>query len=639
MISIRMRDVFSDEAIEEALTFLESRRDSCGADGMYLSELRTYWKMNRETVLSELVQERYHPGDVQMLETVNHKGKRRTIAAYNSVDRLLLRCMAQTLQAEFDPLFHDQSYAFREGRGVMAATNRVADLIREGFVWAARLDIRDYFGSIPLPELESLIDAELEDGKLFRLIQRYLHVNVIQDDQIHQVSKGIIQGCSLSPLWGNLYLNALDQRLDALEMSFCRYADDLVIAFREKQKASDFYSRLVRILREDFKLDVNQKKSGVLETARQQFLGYSFRVSGDGKSVTAFRAKRERYEIYRDWNQSNIRRIDRDYHIINDGILSKKDYTLLFENEDGKRYIPVETMGTLNIHSNAIFSADFFRFAAQKRLCVNIFDRYGNAVGRFTPSDNGIRGKSMLKQAKIYLDEKRRLQIARTLEISAFHNLRANLRYYAKTRRSEKLNEGIQLISGAIKELNEAADIGAMMLIEARGRQTYYAMFNEIIQNSDFLFTSRTRRPPRDPLNALISYGNTYLYHRVAAEIEKSSLDIRIGFLHSTNNRSQSLNLDIAELFKPLIVDRAIFTLVNKRMLDASEHFEDVEEGGVYLNHAGKRIFINELDAKMYQKQTQDNKPVSYETRIREEVSKLFRHIMYDEPYKPYKYY
>ena len=163
MISIRIRDVFSDEAIEEALTFLESRRDSCGADGMYLSELRTYWKMNGKTVLSELERERYHPGNVQMLEIITGEGKRRTIAAYNSLDRLLLRCMSQALQPEFDPLFHDQSYAFREGRGVIAAANRVADLLREGFVWAVRLDIRDYFGSVPLAELESLTDAALKE--------------------------------------------------------------------------------------------------------------------------------------------------------------------------------------------------------------------------------------------------------------------------------------------------------------------------------------------------------------------------------------------------------------------------------------------------------------------------------------------
>lgn len=280
MISIRMRDIFMDDALEEALTFLEGKRDSCGVDGMYLSELRTYWKMNRETVLSELLEERYHPGNVQMLEIVNHRGKKRMIAAYNSLDRLLLRCMAQTLQQEFEPLLHDCSYAFREGRGVTAAVNCVGRWIQSGFGWSVRLDIRDYFGSIPLSELERLIDEELEDRKLFRLIQKYLHANVVQDGQIRQISKGIIQGCPLSPLWGNLYLNALDQWLDSVGMSFCRYADDLIVCFRTKKEAEDFYPRIVQTLQEDFQLEINQKKSGVSETVRQQFRGWKTLHSG-----------------------------------------------------------------------------------------------------------------------------------------------------------------------------------------------------------------------------------------------------------------------------------------------------------------------------------------------------------------------
>ena len=177
------------------------------------------------------------------------------------------------------------------------------------------------------------------------------------------------------------------------------------------------------------------------------------------------------------------------------------------------------------------------------------------------------------------------------------------------------------------------------MLVEARGRQLYYSMFNEIILQPGFAFTTRSRRPPKDALNALISFGNTYIYNRVASEIHKSALDIRIGFLHSTNSRAQTLNLDIAELFKPLVVDRAIFTLVNKRMIDPDTHFEPVDGGGVYLNREGKRIFINALDEKLYQKLTTQNKPVSYDTRIRDEVNALFRHVCYGEPYKPFKYY
>lgn len=639
MISVQLEDVFSDTAIEESLGYLEGKRDSSGPDGVALSGIRNFWDMNRDSLLSELAEERYQPGNVQMVEIVTYKGKHRTIAAYNSIDRLLLRCMAQGLQKEFDTLFQEYSYAFREGKGITAAANHVADLIRDGHAWSVRMDIQDYYGNIPLRELEMLIQRELSDKRLFSLIQRYLHISIIQDGQIKPITKGIIQGSALSPVLGNLYLNSLDMWLDSLAVAWCRYADDFLACFKTKQEAEAFYPRLVRKLREDFSLEINQKKSGVVETARQQFLGYSFHVSPDGKTVKVFRARQNTFQAYKDWNQTSIQKVDRDYHIISNGILTKKDYTLLFENEEGKRYIPVETMGALNIYSNAIFTGDFFRFAASRRLCVNIFDRYGNAVGSFIPSGNGIIGKTMMKQAEIYLDPKKRTALARAIEIAAFHNLRANLRYYSKKRESPKLLEAIRQFSELIKELNEAPDIGGMMLVEARGRQMYYSMFNEIIRQPSFAFTVRSRRPPKDALNALISFGNTYIYNRVASEIHKSALDIRIGFLHSTNARAQSLNLDLAELFKPLIVDRAIFTLVNKRMIDADAHFEPADGGGVYLNRAGKRIFINALDEKLYQKQTNQNKPISYDTRIREEVNSLFRHICCGEPYKPYKYY
>ena len=115
-------------------------------------------------------------------------------------------------------------------------------------------------------------------------------------------------------------------------------------------------------------------------------------------------------------------------------------------------------------------------------------------------------------------------------------------------------------------------------------------------------------------------------------------MDIRIGFVHATNIRCQSLNLDIADLFKPLIVDRAIFTVINRHMIHASEHFEKTEDGGIYLNKEGKQIFINELENKVYQKQTEENLPRTYDTRIREEIHKIFRFVCHDEKYKPFKY-
>jgi len=128
------------------------------------------------------------------------------------------------------------------------------------------------------------------------------------------------------------------------------------------------------------------------------------------------------------------------------------------------------------------------------------------------------------------------------------------------------------------------------MAIEGDGRKEYYQSFNVIIEDPTFRFESREKRPPKHNLDALISFGNSLLYVTVLAEIYKTHLDPRIGFLHSTNFRKFSLNLDVAEIFKPIIVDRVIFTLINKKMID-SRHFIR-EMNGIYLNDRGRAEFV-----------------------------------------------
>ena len=136
----------------------------------------------------------------------------------------------------------------------------------------------------------------------------------------------------------------------------------------------------------------------------------------------------------------------------------------------------------------------------------------------------------------------------------------------------------------------------------------------------------------------MISFGNVFLYQRIATEIRKTSLDIRIGFVHATNSRSETLNLDIAEIFKPIIVDRAIFTIVHNMAISSTEHFEKDEKGVTLLNKVGKKLFIKELEKKLYQKVKIDGVSRTYDTIIRNEIQKLSRTIKNGEKYKPYKY-
>ncbi len=177
------------------------------------------------------------------------------------------------------------------------------------------------------------------------------------------------------------------------------------------------------------------------------------------------------------------------------------------------------------------------------------------------------------------------------------------------------------------------------MSCEGLIRETYYRAFDAIIDKEDFSFMERSRRPPKNRLNALISFGNSLLYVTVLAQIYRTHLDPRIGYLHTTNFRRFTLNLDVAEIFKPIIIDRLIFSLLNKREIQ-KKHFAK-ELGGIMLNESGRQIFVRKFEEKLRQtiKPPQQKKKASYRRIIRQECYKLEKHFMGDKIYKPFLSY
>jgi CRISPR-associated protein Cas1 len=169
-----------------------------------------------------------------------------------------------------------------------------------------------------------------------------------------------------------------------------------------------------------------------------------------------------------------------------------------------------------------------------------------------------------------------------------------------------------------------------------RSRELYYGAFDIILKQGEFSFTNRTRRPPQNRLNALISFGNSMMYVVALSEIYRTHLDPRIGFLHTTNFRRFSLNLDVAEIFKPVFVDRLIFSLVNKGQIQA-KHFSE-SAGGIFLTEPGRKIFVEEWERRL--RTTIDHpklrRKVSYRRLIRLDLYKIEKHLLGDQLYEPY---
>lgn len=630
-----LEDVFSDENLEEAFESFADKHDSHGLDGVKLSELRAYWETNGKKIKESIFNGTYKVGAVEQRQIVNRKGKKRTISLMNSIDRFIFRALYQKMASEWEKQFSQYSYAYQNNKGVLTAVEQAAKYMEEGKDWSVELDIQNFFDNINHSIIISKLKAGIEDVRVLDLLIAYLTCTLLDDHVFHQMEQGVLQGGPLSPLLANVYMNELDHYMEKQGYSFCRFGDDINIYCSTYEEATVVFSDVTARMEKIEQLPLNHGKTGIFKGINRKYLGYRFEMK-DGHVIVK-KEQRAYKTVYRDWYTTGIQKMDHNYHLINEGILTKQDFNILFESENGKKYIPVETTDSLYIYSNVIMSGNFFDFMNQVGLNVSFINKYGEKIGSFVPNNSRRNIKTELKQLRMYDSEKERLDMARRLEIASVSNIRANLRYYQRRKNATELEAAVKDMTDIITKLNEARDINHMMMLEAQARQKYYGCFNSILEGKQFYFDKRTRRPPQDPLNAMISFGNTLLYQRIANEINRTSLDIRIGIVHAAGNRPESLNLDLADLFKPILVDRTIFTLVNRKMINVND-FVEVENNGIYLNNRAKKIFISEYENKLYQKVTFDGAERTYDYLIKNEIQKLKKYIENGEKYKPYKY-
>lgn len=322
----------------------------------------------------------------------------------------------------------------------------------------------------------------------------------------------------------------------------------------------------------------------------------------------------------------------KDIYIFNDGDIKRKDNTVFFESGGKKKYLPVEELNNIWIYGEVNLNKKFLDFAAEKEICIHFFNYYGYYTGTFYPREHLNSGYVILKQAENYIDFEKRIKIAKMLIETAVLNILVVLKYYNS--RGIELESSIADIDKKKSLMEECKTIEELMAVEGNIRQQYYECFSKIIKNPKFEFKVRSKRPPRDKINALISFGNSMMYTTVLGEIYQTQLDPRIGYLHSTNTRRFTLNLDVAEIFKPIIVDRVIFSLLNRNEL--SENDFESELNGIMLNEKGKKKFIEEYNNKLLTtiKHSKIGTTVSYKRVIRLELYKLQKYITENEAYE-----
>ena len=267
-------------------------------------------------------------------------------------------------------------------------------------------------------------------------------------------------------------------------------------------------------------------------------------------------------------------------------------------------------------------------------LTHNFLNYYGFYTGTYYPKESLVSGKLLIKQVENYTNKEKRLYIAKAFIEAASYNIYRNLTYY--NNRGKNLEEYMKEIEFLRTQIKLCKDVLELMGIEGNIRKIYYTAWNLII-NQDLAFEKRVKNPPDNAVNSLISYVNTIIYTRVLSEIYKTQLNPTISYLHEPSERRFSLCLDIAEIFKPIIGDRLIFSMLNKKQITEN----DFEKGlnFLYLKENARKDITKEMDLKLQTtiKHKTLGREVSYEYLMRLEIYKLIKYLLEDKPYEGFK--
>lgn len=263
-----------------------------------------------------------------------------------------------------------------------------------------------------------------------------------------------------------------------------------------------------------------------------------------------------------------------------------KDRTLI-------REVRVHEYSRFFIHEYSTLTTDALMLLAEKGIDVVYFS--GNqVVGRFVGTENkNVRLR--IAQVEAHLSEEKSLQIARNLVSAKLKNTRTSLQRFAR-RRGLELETVILHLKQSMKQALKADSMDELRGIEGMAAKRYFEAFPMLIQQSGFSFGGRSRRPAKDPINALLNYGYSLLKAELSGALQAAGLDSYIGYLHRERYGRESLALDLMEEFRSILVDNLVIKLVNQGVIKPNDFHNDM--GELRLKEHARKRFLQHFDRR-----------------------------------------
>lgn len=442
-------------------------------------------------------------------------------------------------------------------------------------------DIREFFASVQHRVVLQALGTIVADERLIALVGAWLAAPALRAGRTVRRDVGLPLGSPLSPLLANLVLHPLDIGLWRPDTTYVRFADDLVACCPDEQVARQQLDACAAILA-DLGLRLHDEKSRVLDSRRESFvfLGHLLRARPTGEerereippyAHAAPRRARLPTDRARPASCASARR-GRD----TDGAGSSR-------SRDRRAGAGRHRVGR----------HDLVPHQRRGRL---VDERSRALVGK--PPHLAQRTPNVLRdQILATLDERRCLALGRTIIGAKLANQKRLLQRH-QSRGEVDLSQMFRGFGKAERALEQATTRSALMGAEGLASRTFFAGIAALVDPA-FGFGGRVRRPPRDPVNAMLSFGYVLLTQELATVCQQVGLDSCFGVLHQLRPGRPSLALDLVEELRPVIVDSLVLAVVHRRILRPDHFVDDPGTGGVRLRDEARKVFLREYELRM----------------------------------------
>ncbi|MBK8906690.1 MAG: CRISPR-associated endonuclease Cas1 [Rhodospirillales bacterium] len=679
-----------------------------GGDGETLWDFRAQAGPRIERLARELMGGDYRPGPLRAVDVPKRSGGTRTLSIPCVVDRVAQTAAAMVLGPVLEPEFEDSSFAYRPGRSVERAVARVSALYRDGYRYVVDGDIRAYFDSIPHAPLVARLEAIVDDERLIDLIELWL-------EGFDEDGVGIPQGSPISPLLANLYLDAVDERIERRGVRLVRYADDFVLLCRSESRAAGALERMAALLAEHG-LELHPEKTRIVRFENGfTFLGRLFvrslvvktdpdeaapevaasepdppwndaavaeerppgdvvpfpmpaaaanagvaepeeppepvvtiprEVSGSAAVASAAHAPAEppaepppadlRAELGAA-PHGRFAPILAPLYVMESGrrIDLRNEALVVLEGEVELLALPPGRVDRIEVGPYVEIAQAAIRQAMAWRIPVAMVDGHGEAIGSIEPKLVRRAGLH-LAQAGCVLDPARRLALARILVEGRLRSQQKKLKKLNQDAHVERVEDAAEEIFRLSRRAAHGDGVDQVMGFEGAATRRYWPALGALLKHG-WRLGKRTRRPPADAVNAVISWLSAMLTRDVHALVLRRGLHPGFAALHGSYDGHDGALYDVVEEFRAPLAEGPAVGMFNRRRL-REEHFYVDGEGRVRINRQGRTVVIRAYEAGLdreIKSQWRDGR-TTWRGVMEEQVDAYARHMLGEETYRPY---